>query len=121
MDSNENEVYRQVFKKDASERLAGLRIASLFVYLGSPYQQGSGQLSAAWDRLRQICIDYQVVPPTASELIKLNSNLVWPSDDGGIEYNALKEQLGFMGERIQHILKMPDGRFVDLAAGCFIN
>lgn len=108
-------------KDDHSERLAELTTGQLLVFLAYPYAPGHGQLSAAWDRLRQICIDYQIVPPTATELLNANDAFIWQEEDGGAAYRNLKAELGFMSERAPHILKIPGGRLVDLAAGCFIN
>lgn len=120
-DNFENEEKGTPKQDDHSERLAELKTGELLVFLAYPYAPGHGQLSAAWDRLRQICIDYQVVPPTATDLLHINGPIIWQEDDMGAAFNKLKNDLGFMTERIQHIVKMPDGRLVDLAAGCFIN
>lgn len=120
-DNFENEKESTAKQEDHSERLAELTAAQLLVFLGYPYAPGHGQLSAAWDRLRQICIDYQVVPPTANQLLHINGPLIWPDDDMGAAFKKLQAELGFMADRSHHIIKMPDGRLLDLAAGCFIN
>lgn len=108
---------------DYGERLAELTVAALLVYFSAPYApgRGQGQMSLAWDRLRQICIDYQMVPPTATDVLHINAPMVWQEDDMGAAFDKLKNELGFMSDRARHVLRMPDGRLVDLAAGCFIN
>lgn len=111
---------------DNNQDIASLRVFELMTQLNSEYQQPNdrynlssySRMSFAWDRLRQICIDYQVIPPTATEFMEANYELIIRHND---LFEQLKNDLGYFSERAPHVLKMPDGRLIDLAAGCFIT
>ncbi len=80
-----------------------------------------GRMSMAWDRLRQTCIDYQIVPPTATELIDANYEVVFEKQEKVDEFKKFMTALGYFAARSGHVVRLPCGRLVDIAIGCLIS